>query len=129
MTTKEKIKILAIEYAKENEFEIADDAKNIEDVINASYGYGELSDFIKNLGDQVHKDFKTPQIYWNEVQGDGDAYTFVSMYSTTLKNSIILDWDSKLYRLSDTEEIIEALVKVWDEAEVLEARLSLNFNK
>lgn len=121
MNTKQKIQLLAEQYMQENGYKTSE-------FVYKTYDY-ELSDFIKTLGDQVHKDFKTPQIYWNEVQGDGDAYTFVSMYSDTLKKSIILDWDSKIYRLNDTEEIIDELVKVWDEAEALEAKLSISFNK
>lgn len=118
MTTKEKV-IACLEYYKASE-EI-ETTGEITELLNSEF---ELSYALQSMGDNLIDGIKVPEIYWNEGSNNGsDYYTFVTMYSNAIGKSIILDWDSNVHRMTN-EEILEEVVKVWEEAEALENKLS-----
>lgn len=122
MTTKEKVIACIKAYAEENELDTTGD---VTELLNSEF---ELSDVLQRIGDTIIDGIEVPEIYWNNG-GDGiqDYYTFVTMYSNAIHKSIILDWDSNVHRMTN-EEILDEVVRVWEEAETLESKLLNTFN-
>lgn len=119
MTTKERLTSCLKYYADENDLNTTD--LNI--YLDAEHG--NIPQVLQVLGNMCPKDVRVPQIYWNAgTDADGtDYYTFVSMWSVSLGKSIILEWDSNIHKMT-ASEVFDDVVRIWDEAELLELRLS-----